>query len=451
MASLLIVDDEEGMRKSLAILFRKEGYQVFQAENGESALRQTAGRGIDLVITDLRMDRMSGVDLLQQIREKDPKIPVIIMTGYGTIDSAVTAMKMGASDYIAKPFEYDEILHRAKKAIETARAERELGTMRTDSPAEAESDFPMIIGKSRVITEIRARLGKIAETELPVLITGETGTGKNLLAKALHLAGSSASGPFVPVNCTSIPEHLFESELFGHTKGAFTGAVMERNGLFEAAQGGTILLDEIGAMPKAVQVKLLGVLQDGAIRKVGSDRMIPVNVRIIAATNVDLPAAIGRGEFREDLYYRINVLQIELPPLRGHKEDIFSLAEHFLSLCKSGQNRQDIVGFGPEVMDKLYDYDYPGNVRELYNIVCRAVALAETPVISCEDFPITPSRPAALPEPAEGGSRDMQEWEKEIILQSIRRHPNNLAEVSKELRIGRTTLWRKMKKYRISF
>jgi DNA-binding NtrC family response regulator len=451
MASILIVDDEEGMRKSLAILFRKERYQVFEAESGQSALRQIRNKDIDLVVTDLRMDNMSGTDLLGHIKERDLKVPVIIMTGFGTIDSAVSAMKMGAYDYITKPFEYEEILHRAKKAIETARTELEIGKMLMDRSGSQANDFPMLIGKSRVMTEIKAQLAKIANSDLPVLITGETGTGKNLAAKAVHLASHRASGPFVSVNCTSIPEHLFESELFGHTKGAFTGAVMERKGLFEAANGGTIFLDEIGAIPKTVQVKLLGVLQDNVIRKVGRDQEIPIDVRTIAATNVDLPAAIKRAEFREDLYYRINVLQIQLPPLREHKEDIFSLAEHFLSICKSRQNKLDIVGFGPGVMERLYAYDYPGNVRELYNTVCRTVALADTPVISCEDFPVAPSKDPSIQEPLEAGSMDMHEWEKQIILLSIKRHPNNLAEVCKELRIGRTTLWRKMKKYRISF
>lgn len=450
MASILIVDDEGGMRKSLSILFKKEGYQVYQAESGEAAIEYIKNKNIDLVITDLRMDNMSGTDLLGHIKERDLKVPVIIMTGFGTIDSAVSAMKMGAYDYITKPFEYEEILHRAQKAIETVRTEREIGKMLMDRSGSQTNDFPMIIGKSRVMTEIRAQLAKIANSDLPVLITGETGTGKNLVAKAVHLTSQRASGPFVSVNCTSLPEYLFESELFGHTKGAFTGAVMERKGLFEAAHGGTILLDEIGAIPKAIQVKLLGVLQGGTIRKVGSDQEIPVDVRTIAATNVDLAAAIKRAEFREDLYYRINVLQIQLPPLREHKEDIFSLAEHFLSICKSRQNKPDIVAFGPEVMERLYAYDYPGNVRELYNTVCRTVALADSSVISCEDLPVTPSAAPLTPvETAE--TMDMKEWEKKIIVESIKRHPNNLAEVCKDLKIGRTTLWRKMKKYQISF
>ncbi len=453
MSSILIVDDEEGMRKSLAILFKKEGYQVYQAESGEAAIGQIAEKNIDLIISDMRMDGMSGTDLLEHVNRKGLRVPVIIMTAYGTIDSAVSAMKMGAYDYVTKPFEYEEIVHRARKAINMVKTDREIGTMLQVRSKTKEDDFSMIIGRSRVIDDIKTQLKKVANTDLPVLITGETGTGKNLIAKAIHLNSSRYARPFTSVNCTSIPEYLFESELFGHTKGAFTGAVMERKGLFEAANSGTILLDEIGALPRTVQVKLLGVLQDSVIRKVGSDQEIPIDVRVIAATNADLLAATKKGEFREDLYYRLNVLNVHIPPLRAHKDDIFNLSEHFLSICKSRQNKQNIIGFEPEVMENLYNYDFPGNVRELYNIVCRAVALADSHIISCKDLPIT-SLDASLPAVETAGIMDMKEWkewEKKIIIESIKRHPNNLAEVCKDLKIGRTTLWRKMKKYQISF
>lgn len=450
VSSLLIVDDEEGMRRSLAILFKKEGYEVYQAESGEAAVSLMANKIIDLIITDMRMDGMSGSDLLDYVNRKGLKVPVIIMTGYGTIESAVSAMKMGAYDYITKPFEYGEIVHRARKAISSVSADLEIGAMREVRSGGVKDEFSMIIGRSLSVAELKIQLKKLAKTDLPVLITGETGTGKNLVAKAIHLNSPRSEGPFVPVNCTSIPENLFESELFGHTKGAFTGAVMERKGLFEAARGGTILLDEIGAIPRTVQVKLLGVLQDNVIRKVGGDQEIPIDVRVIAATNVDLLAATKRGEFREDLYYRLNVLHVHMPPLRQHKEDIFDLAEHFLFLCKTMQNKQGIAGFEPEVMEKLHNYDFPGNVRELHNIVCRAVALADSSVISCEDLPITSSA-LSLPSAETPEIMDMKEWERKIIVESIKRHPNNLAEVCRDLRIGRTTLWRKMKKYKISF
>ncbi len=450
MSSILIVDDEEGMRKSLSILFRKEGYRTCTAESGEDAVRQLAEEKFDLVITDMRMGGMSGARLLERMKEKRIEAPVIIMTAYGTIDSAVAAMRSGAADYIAKPFEYEEIVHRAKNAIERAAITREMDRM-LQVQAASQDNFTIIIGDSPAIRNIKLQLQKLSLTNYPVLITGETGTGKNLMAKAIHLNGSKAAGPFISVNCASIPEQLLESEIFGHTKGAFTGAVMERKGLFEAAHQGTIFLDEIGSIPKSLQAKLLGVLQDHVIRKVGSNEEMPVDARVIAATNVDLPAAIKRGEFREDLYYRINVLHVHVPPLREHKEDIPVLAEHFLTMCAANQNNKELIGFAPGAMDKLYRYDYQGNVRELYNIVCRAVAVSEPPLVLCEDILCDQSRTTdcASTETIDSVPLDIKEWEKKIILQSIVRHPNNLAEVCRELKIGRTTLWRKMKLYKI--
>lgn len=451
MASILIVDDEEGMRKSLSILFKKEGYQISQAENGEAALRYLESKNIDLVITDLRMDGMRGTDLLESITRKELKVPVIIMTAYGTIESAVSAMKAGAYDYITKPFEYEEILHRAKKAVEMNETNREMGTLLRSRVTVKDQDFSMIIGESTAVRGIKVQLKKIADANLPALITGETGTGKNLFAKAIHLNSSRASGPFIVVNCTSIPENLLESELFGHTKGAFTGAIMERKGLFEMANGGTILLDEIGAIPRAIQVKLLGVLQDNVIRRVGTNEEIPTDTRIIAATNVDPVAAIRKEEFREDLYYRINVLHIHIPPLREHKEDIPSLSEYFLSTCASNQNKKNIIGFTTEAIDRLYHHDYPGNVRELFNTICHAVAISDSNLVGCDDLPISVLRQSGCTpiEINENAPMDIKEWEKRIIIQSIGRHPNNLAEVCRELKIGRTTLWRKMKLYKI--
>jgi DNA-binding NtrC family response regulator len=450
MSSILIVDDEEGMRKSLAILFQKEGHGVCPAANGEEAIRAFSRQAFDLVITDLRMDGMNGIQLLNRMKERHIDAPVIIMTAYGTIDSAVEAMRLGATDYIAKPFEYDEILHRAKRAVERSATARDMNRMLRNRAASGE-DFPLIIGTSQAFSTVRNQLKKISQTGFPVLITGETGTGKSLAAKAIHLSGMRAEGPFISVNCASIPEQLLESELFGHTKGAFTGAIIERKGLFEAARGGTILLDEIGSIPKSLQAKLLGVLQDKMIRKVGSNEDIPVEARVIAATNTDLPAAVRIGGFREDLYYRINVLPLHLPPLREHKEDIPLLAEHFLAQCIEEQKREGLEGFAPECMVKLLAHDYPGNIRELQNVVCRAVAVSETTLVQCDDlFDLSSNQPRASFEDREGSApMDIREWEKKIILQTIARHPNNLAEVCKELKIGRTTLWRKMKQYRI--
>ncbi len=451
MSSILIVDDEEGLRKSLAILFQKEGYGVRSVTNGEEAMRQFGKQSFDLVITDLRMDGMNGIDLLKSMRKEHVQIPIIIMTAFGTIDSAVEAMRLGATDYVAKPFEYDEIVHRANRAIEKSAIERDMDAMLRSRSA-VKDEFPLITGNSQTMSAIRGQLRKISITSFPVLITGETGTGKNLAAKAIHLGSARAREAFISVNCASIPEHLLESELFGHAKGAFTGALIERKGLFETAHRGTILLDEIGSISRALQAKLLGVLQDKVIRKVGSNEEIPVDARVIAATNTDLPAAIKKGDFREDLYYRINVFPLRLPPLREHREDIPLLAEQFLARCMEDQKRTGITGFSPECMAKLLAYDYPGNIRELQNIICRALAISESDVVQCDDLFDGPSNQPChfAGDQDEALSMDIKEWEKKIILQAIARHPNNLAEACKELKIGRTTLWRKMKQYKIA-
>jgi DNA-binding NtrC family response regulator len=376
-------------------------------------------------------------------------IPVIIMTGYGTIESAVTAMQMGAYDYIVKPFEYEEILLRVKRAIDWTASNKELGMVQrvnADSPEE----FSMVLGESAIISDLKRLLRKVSLADMPVLLTGETGTGKSFIAKAIHLNSPRAQGPFVPVTCTSIPEHLLESELFGHAKGAFTGAIMERIGLFEAASKGTIFLDEIGAVPKSIQVKLLGVLQDKVVRRVGSNKEIPVDARVIAATNTPLLDAMRRGDFREDLYYRINVMSVHIPALRDRKDDIPFLAEHFLSRCSVEQGRENVRGFALDAMERLSFYDYPGNVRELFNIVCNAVALSESDMLTCQELPASVMKYArAMSEEREQTARDIKEWEKQIILDSIARHPRNLDAVSRELKIGRTTLWRKMKQYKI--
>jgi two-component system response regulator AtoC len=284
----LIVDDEEGVRKSLVMLFQKEGHRVCPATNGEDAIRQFGREAFDLVITDLRMDGMNGIELLNYMQEQHVQIPIIIMTAFGTIDSAVEAMRLGAMDYVAKPFEYDEIVHRANRAIERSTTARDMSAMLRNQSS-ANEDFPLITGISQTMSEVRNQLKKISSTSFPVLITGETGTGKNLTAKAIHLSGARAREAYISVNCASIPEQLLESELFGHAKGAFTGALMERKGLFEAAHRGTILLDEIGSIPKALQAKLLGVLQDKMIRRVGSNEEIAVDARVIVAANTDLP------------------------------------------------------------------------------------------------------------------------------------------------------------------
>lgn len=449
MAKILVVDDEEGMRKSLSILLENMGYSVAQAACGEDALKILSESSFDLLITDLRLGGMSGIELLKQVQTHGFQVPVIIMTAYATVESAVTAMQMGACDYIVKPFEYEDIVHRTKRTIEWSASRRELAGMakaRGGSP----EDFTMILGKSRTMETVKDTLRKVAKNDFPVLITGETGTGKNLFAKAIHFNSARAGAPFLPVNCSSIPEHLLESELFGHTKGAFTGAALERKGLFESANGGTILLDEIGTIPKSVQSKLLGVLQDKVVRKIGSNKEIPVDVRVITATNMDLIESIQEGNFREDLYYRINVLHIDIAPLRKRKEDIPLLAQNFLVSSAVELGKSHIVGFTPEAMDRLLHHDYPGNVRELYNIVCSSVALSDSEYIDYYDLPGSVLVHAGLDLiETHDAALKSEEREKRMIVQCMKKHPDNLTAVARELKIGRTTLWRKIRQYKI--
>lgn len=446
---ILVVDDQTGMRKSLAILLKKEGFNVDEAESGEYAIRSLDNKQFELVITDLKMSPLTGIDVLKYVKAKYPQTQVIIMTAYGTVDSAVTAMKMGAFDYISKPFKNEEILHRIRKSIEHTKTTRELNEIQKESES-GKKLFP-IIGKSKAIKEIVSLIEKIAKIDLPVLIIGETGTGKNLVAKTIHINSLRADKPYVSLNCATVPEYLLESELFGHTKGAFTGAILDRKGLFEEADSGSFLLDEIGNISKPLQAKLLGVLQDQTIRRVGSNRDKTINLRIMAATNRDLEQAVMEGEFREDLYYRLKVLHIHIPPLREYNEDIPLLANHFLNICRNKFKKPEIH-FSPEVIDVLYQYNYPGNVRELHNIVCQAVLISSGSVITRADLPANITQQISETTPLSNDStrpKALEEWEKEIILQSIKKHSHNLAMVCKEIKIGRTTLWRKMKKYNI--
>ncbi|MGD2080098.1 MAG: sigma-54 dependent transcriptional regulator [Nitrospirota bacterium] len=441
MAKILVVDDQAGMRRSLAILLKREGFHIAEAENGARAMELLERESFDLVITDLKMSHGSGLDVLRHVKEKNLMADVIIMTAYGTVDTAVEAMKIGAYDYIAKPFNHEEILHRVRKSVSHGEINREQQIL-------SKGLASGIIGESRAITEMVSLINKIAIVDIPVLITGETGTGKNLVARAIHSLSSRSNKPFVSLNCAAVPEHLLESELFGHSKGAFTGAILERKGLFEEAEGGTLFLDEIGNMPFTMQAKLLDVLQDRVIRKVGENKTREVNVRIIAATNTDLEQAIRENRFREDLYYRVNVTHIHIPPLRERPEDIPLLAQHFIERCRTEFKNPDLR-LSTEVMDFLYEYDYSGNVRELCNIVSSAAAIASGPEIAMEDLCLTFTR--SMFDLTPRGCSELgvlSESERDLIIRSIRKNPN-LTKACEELGISRTTLWRKMKKYRI--
>jgi DNA-binding NtrC family response regulator len=451
MMKILVIDDQSGMRKSLGFLLRKEGFLTEEAENGKQAIAYLEKEPYDLVITDMKMSPGTGLDILYYVTERHPNTDVIIMTGYGTVDSAVLAMKMGAFDYILKPFKNEEILHRVRKSMDHLETAKELSSLHKRVTSE-NSKVPLL-GNSAAIREIVSVMHKIANLDIPILITGETGTGKSLIARTIHSLSSRADKPFISINCASVPENLLESELFGHEKGAFTGALLERKGLFEAAEGGSILLDEIGSMPFPMQAKLLDVLQDRAVRRIGSNKSKAINVRVIAATNSDLVKAVDNGLFRKDLYYRIKVAHIHVPPLRDHPEDIPFLGEYFLASIGKEQNKPDLE-FSPEALDFLLRYKFPGNVRELANAISGVAAVAAGNIISAQDLALTLTNspyevPPPIPPERDSHPNSLEEWEKELITESIKKNASNLAKVCSELRIGRTTLWRKMKKYNI--
>jgi DNA-binding NtrC family response regulator len=446
MTKILVIDDQDGMRRSLVILLRKEGYSVEEAENGDRAIAHLDSGHFDLVITDLKMSPGTGLDVLYYVLERHPQTDVIIMTGYGTVDSAVLAMKLGAFDYIAKPFKNEEILHRVKKSITHMENSREI----TSLHKAIVSGIP-ILGDSEATKALIAIIRKIAQVDLTVLVSGETGTGKNLVAKTVHSLSSRKGKPFVVINCSAVPEHLLESELFGHAKGAFTGAILDRKGLFEEADGGTLFLDEIGAMTYNMQAKLLDVLQDRTIRRVGENKHRDVDVRIIAATNQDLEHAVENGTFREDLYYRVKVTQVHIKPLRERVEDVPVLARHFMDKVRVANRRPDI-DLSPEALEFLRRYDFPGNVRELQNIITSAAAIASGPTITVPDLSLGFTNQLfdlSVGMVSEATPGTLEEWEKDIIVKSIEKNNHNLGKVCSDLGTSRTTLWRKMNKYGI--
>jgi two-component system NtrC family response regulator len=381
--TVLVVDDEEAQRRVLAGFLRKRGFEVLEAPGATEALAQARARIIDLVLTDLRMPDGDGLELLAELRRINPEVPAIVMTAFGTVRTAVEAMKRGAADYLTKPIDLDEldvlvdrVLERRALLSENAELRRQVGVRHQLEGLET---------ANARMQEALSVAHRAAQRDVTVLIRGESGTGKELLARAIHHASPRARGSFVAFNVAALPETLLESELFGHERGAFTGADRERRGRFEAAGGGTLLLDEVGDLPKSTQVKLLRVLQERTIERLGSQRPIPVDVRIVAATNRDLPAMVRSGEFREDLFYRLNVVCIELPPLRDRREDIPAIVEALLERHAPAKGTPPSIS--REAMDALLKYAYPGNVRELENILQRAIALARGPVISTADLP----------------------------------------------------------------
>ena len=378
---ILIVDDESSLREMLAILLEREGYQIEEAANGQIALGLIQTSEFDLIISDIKMPCLGGIGLLREVREQEIKTPMLMITGFSSTEEAVEAMKLGAYDYITKPFKNDEIRLVIKNALERRQLETE--NLKLKQQLGERFSFQRLIGDSPAMKTLVTLLERIAPSQANVLITGESGTGKELVAKALHLNSERKKSPFVPINCGAIPENLLESELFGHEKGAFTGADRKKEGLFESANQGTLFLDEIGELPMGMQVKLLRVLQEREFRRVGGTRTLPLDIRLIAATNQDLTEMIQEGAFREDLFYRLNVVSVELPPLRNRKEDIPMLIDNFYRQ-RTGKQHYSI---SREALQILLNYDWPGNVRELENLVERCIVLGETEQLTTDILP----------------------------------------------------------------
>jgi two-component system response regulator HydG len=441
VAHILIVDDQKNMRTTLSIMLRSLGHDVAEAKDGSEACEAIDDEAYDLIITDLRMGKLDGIAVLRHIREVSPLTEAIVMTAYGTIETAVEAMRLGAWDYIQKPFSEDELTIKVSKALERRWLSGEVSLLTQEFKERYK--FENIIGRSRSMREILTRIIKIAPTDTTVLITGESGTGKELIAKAIHANSTRSNRPFVPVNCAAISETLLESELFGHTRGAFTGAVSTRKGLFEEAEGGTFFFDEISETSPALQAKLLRSIQEKEIRRVGDNKSISVDIRLIAATNQDLQAAINEKRFRQDLYYRLAVARFRIPPLRERPEDIPMLVEHFINKYSKKMDRP--VRLGKGALERLTAYNFPGNVRELENLLEQGVALTVGGEIQIVD----------LLEPGDGGIPDNQTLED--IVSAAERHAIRAALVHNEttdkaadtLGLSPTTLWRKMKKLNI--
>ena len=440
---ILIVDDQRNMRTTTALVLRQEGYDVAEAESGEVALARLLSDPFDVVLTDLKMAPLDGLSVLRGALEVAPATQVIVMTGYGTVESAVLAMQLGAHDYISKPFKESELLMRVQRALEKRRLLIDVGLFSDEFRERYRLEA--LVGRSSAMRELLTRLVRVAPTDATVLITGESGTGKELIARAIHANSKRAARPFIPVNCAAIAESLLESELFGHVKGAFTGAVKLRQGLLEEASGGTFFFDEIAETSPAFQAKLLRVIQEHEIRRVGDNAVVPVDVRVIAATNQDLRAAIVEKRFREDLFYRLNVVPMTAPPLRDRREDIPLLAQHFVTRFNQRNATKRVLTVG--ALQKMSGHDFPGNVRELENVVEQAAALARADEIESDDVFL--EEPAVRTTPPSGVrtlAQEVDAAERRAIEESLERNEGTLERVARELSVSTTTLWRKMKR-----
>ena len=452
-AKILVVDDELNMRLVLKAMLKKEGYDVVTAKDGMEALEILQGDKIAVVATDLKMPRMDGMELLGRIMQDDPSLPVIILTAYGTVATAVDALKKGAFDYITKPFEQDELKTIILKAVKTRMiSESDL------TAAEGDADPYRIVGTSSQMADIHEIIRKVSPTMATVLITGETGTGKELIARAIHRQSTRKEQPFIKINCAAIAENLVESELFGYEKGAFTGAVTTKPGRFELAHKGTLFLDEVGEIPREMQAKLLQAIQDQSFERVGGLKTIAVDVRLIAATNKNLLQAVKDGKFREDLFYRLNVFPITVPPLRERTEDIAPLTDYFIEKFNRKLARR-VDGVAPEVRDALVAYLWPGNIRELEHLIERMVLMAEEPILTMTLVPPEILNPGGeeLPAPTElpeKAGRDilkshMEEMERQIISRCLEECGGNVTRAAERLGLSRKGLQLKMIKHHL--
>jgi DNA-binding NtrC family response regulator len=451
MAAILVIDDDRPHLNVVVDTLKEAGYEVKAAPSSEAALMEIEENDYDLVLTDLMMPNVDGMDVLNHVVESSPNTKCIILTGYGTIKGSVEAIKKGAFDYVTKPITSGELLLTVEKALKFKHLEEE--NLRLKRELRKKYREGHIIGTSDAMKKVYDLIDKVADTDCTVLITGASGTGKELIARAIHYDSERRDRPLVTINCAAIPQELLESELFGHEKGAFTGAHKRRIGRFEMADGGTIFLDEVGEMSPALQVKLLRILQEQAFERVGGTHTLRVDVRIIAATNKNLSAAIKNEKFREDLYYRLNVIPVKVPQLKQRKEDIPLLITFFLNKFQKGKDKRGLV-FSPEALESMLEYDWPGNVRELENVVKRMMVLCENEVVRFQDLPehiqvhsmtVRESEVEALDE-GRGLSEAVRDYEKRLILDALEKSRGVKAKAAKLLNIKRTTLVEKMKK-----
>jgi DNA-binding NtrC family response regulator len=443
-ARVLVVDDEKSVLMLLEEALTQWGYHVTTSGSGVEALAALKTEVFDAALTDIRMPDFSGLDLLREIKKRDESIEVVMMTGYPTITSAVEALKEGAYDYLSKPLILDELHHLMQRLMERRFLRGEVHSLRVRLGEELTVNE--LIGNSAGMARVKEVIGKVAVTDSPVLIEGESGTGKELVAAAIHRLSQRAKGPFIPVNCSAIPRDLLESEFFGHVRGAFSGAVADALGLFRGANEGTIFLDEIAELPPELQVKLLRVLQEMLVRPVGATKSHPVDVRVIAATNRNLEQAMKSGAFRQDLFYRLNVIRIALPPLRERRDDIPALVNHFIRRFNK-RFRREIRGITADALAGLGAYDFPGNVRELENVIERAFAMGAKEQITLADLPTLLARSDVAPTVETRGVPTLAEVEKDLILRALALHNNDKEEAARVLGISRRTIYRRLKEY----